>query len=52
MRPPLVNSHSFMQTLTNQRLRTVSSWLQIYWISTVRKNVIKSKVVTLEGSLL
>ena len=27
--PPLINSHSFMQTLTNQKLRTVSSWLLI-----------------------
>ena len=27
--PPLINSHSFMQTLTNQKPRTVSSWLLI-----------------------
>ena len=27
--PPLINSHSFMQTLTNQTSRTVSSWLLI-----------------------
>ena len=26
---PLINSHSFMQTLTNQKSRTVSSWLLI-----------------------
>ena len=29
VRPPLINSHSFMQTLTNQMWRTVSSWLLI-----------------------
>ena len=29
MRPPLINSHSFMQTLTNQMWRTVSNWLLI-----------------------
>ena len=27
--PPLINSHSFMHTLTNQKSRTVSSWLLI-----------------------
>ena len=27
--PPVINSNSFMQTLTNQKLRTVSSWLLI-----------------------
>ena len=27
--PPLINSHSFMQKLTNQKSRTVSSWLLI-----------------------
>ena len=27
--PPLINSHSFMQTLTNQKSRTVCSWLLI-----------------------
>ena len=27
--PPLIYSHSFMQTLTNQKLRAVSSWLLI-----------------------
>ena len=27
--PPLINSHSFVQTLTNQKPRTVSSWLLI-----------------------
>ena len=27
--PPLISSHSFMQTLTNQKWRTVSSWLLI-----------------------
>ena len=27
--PPLINSHSFVQALTNQRSRTVSSWLLI-----------------------
>ena len=27
--PPLMNSHSFMQTLTNQKSRTVSCWLLI-----------------------
>ena len=27
--PPLINSHSFIQTLTNQKSRTVSSWLLI-----------------------
>ena len=27
--PPLINSHSFMQTLTNQKSRTVSRWLLI-----------------------
>ena len=25
--PPLINSHSFMQTLSNQKSRTVSRWL-------------------------
>ena len=29
MRAPLINSHSFMQTLTNQKSTTVSSWLLI-----------------------
>ena len=29
MWPPLINSHSFMQTLTNQKSKTVSSWLLI-----------------------
>ena len=29
MRPPLINSHSFMKALTNQKSRTVSSWLLI-----------------------
>ena len=28
-RPPLINSHSFKQILTNQKSRTVSSWLLI-----------------------
>ena len=28
---PLINSHYFMQTLTNQKSRTVSSWLLIGW---------------------
>ena len=27
--PPLINSHSFMQTLANQKSRSVSSWLLI-----------------------
>ena len=27
--PPLINSHSFTQTLTNQKSKTVSSWLLI-----------------------
>ena len=27
--PPLINPHSFMQTLTNQKTRAVSSWLLI-----------------------
>ena len=27
--PPLINSHSFMQTLANQKSRAVSSWLLI-----------------------
>ena len=27
--PPLINSHSFMHTLTNQKSRTVSNWLLI-----------------------
>ena len=41
--PPLINSHSFVQTLTNQKSRTVSSWLLIelnlyerMWISQKR----------------
>ena len=38
-----INSHSFMQTLTNQKSSTVSSWL---------KNVNKLRAVTLLGSLL
>ena len=41
MWPPLINSNSFMQTLTNQKSRTVSSWLLIGPICT--KNVNTSK---------
>ena len=48
---PLGNSHSSMQTLNNQNSRKASSWLLI-WIQSVRKNVKKSKAVTLLGSLL
>ena len=29
VRRPLINSHSFMQVLTNQQSRTVSSWILI-----------------------
>jgi len=43
--PPLINSHSFMQSLTNHNWKTVSSWLltglnlhEIMWINQKRSH--------------
>ena len=41
-----------MHTLTNQKSKIVEVQLASDWIKSVRKNVNKSKVVTLLGSLL
>ena len=49
--PPLISSHSFMQTLTNQKWRTVSSWLLI-GLNLHEVNKIIINAFTLLGSLL
>ena len=51
MRPPLVNSHFFHADIYQSEVED-SFQLASDWIKSVQKNVTKSKVVTLEGSLL
>ena len=50
--PHLINTHSFMQTLTNQKSRTVSSWLLIGLNLHETVNVNTLKAITLFSSLL
>ena len=50
--PPLINSHSFMQTLTNQKSRTVCSWLMIRLNQSLRMWINQKRSICTRGTFL